>query len=1626
MVEDKTPDATGHRETGSAVVLNRPEMPDRVMRVNVRFLLAWAVAAVVVGVGLFATHRVMCERVAGGLYERAASVADDDPGRAIDLLGQYLSFRPRDYEATRRLADLVEVDQAETRARARRLYGLDEVLLTAFEQGEYAIADGDEFSLRRRLAENLIRLGRYREALDPHLSLLVARAADFAGEGVADDGGPGDSEPAETLAELRLLEGACHRGRGDTTAAMVAFLQAATADPSSVDQYRNLLTFIGSADVVVPSPEVLAEAGIAPELRDAFGPDGEATAEDDRSRLAAAADDVLDLMVARGRPRSEAFLARAAFRLGNGSEKLDEAAADVVEAERYAGTPDERQAWLRAAAVVALGLASRAEADGKTAAAEAHLADARSRIEEGLTTERPDPEFYKLAARAEIASLPDGETARAEALVELSAKLEKAAEDMVARTAGAAESKDIAEARRFKREEHEIRWTLTDVLIRRLTSAESESGGEDLDGRISEQLGILEDGPLRVELVDLHRARIAMHRRDYRDAATLLEQTRATIGAVDAARSIDPLLIECYAQLGNDDAVERTVRRAIADRPGEAALRLRLARELASRGAFDDALRQCRAVSSLAGALEAGRIALDRCRSRPPKDRDLASLEEYIARLREEHPDVLATGLLASELAILEGDLNTAGAILDEVATRHPDEVAVPASYALLESIRGRHGLASDRLDRAFTRFGDDRRLIAAGVMLAVRLEERDARIERLRSLETRLATMTATDRLPAARTITNAYATSAVDSFDDARRLARDIVEEFPDDLRTRVRLFETAETDGERDRQIAEIERIEGPDGPFAGYLRSVSRVRAAASSGDLSPRTLELVRDELARVTELRPRWTAPVVLRAEIERIAGNEELSIEYAESAFALGDRSERTIGTLAAHYVRSGDFRSFGRFRGEIEAGDRSLVAENVERSLETASRFFDSRAERLEAIRTGVSRVAGSDDRAVTTRAADAFFELERLRDLTPRDRSGRDAVARLDAVGETFQELFADAPTAGWLRELYVIGLTRLGMSDAARGVVIEAEAALADTPAAAREATLARCFRHIGDDDEAASRYDAALRAAPGDLTLRGEVAGFAIRRGELDIAREQLVAIGEAPGASEDVARRAEIMLTLVDTARGGSYRDLEIALERLGEADSEAELRTRAALLARSPAASARRESIAVLEELARRPDVGLRDRERLRLAELYDREGRWADARAVYDDLIGRNPGDILLLARFAAKLIERGADEAAAARIDALEKAAPDSLVSVAARATLLDKQGATDRAVELLETFARRLVDISTPAAQAEQILADPDPDKALAWLEENLRNDDDARAAVVTARRRLSEGDLDTAGVLLDKLLRGTRAFELAARYRLYAVIGLFDQFGRPDLAERIFRDAGYDEDRAADVNRMIVLTLAQGRDDEALGLAERLWAITDPGAAANQAVAVLREIGDPTEAQRERVVALLDGHLRRNPGDVAVLVRLADFFDHRGDFPRAIDAYRRILATAPAEPITTNNLAWLLAATRDETDEALLLIDGLLARRGPIPALLDTRGYILVRAGRTAEAIEVLRTALDGQPLPAIRVTLALALAADGRLPAARREYAAALAEGLAADDVHPLLRSELERFFADE
>jgi len=145
-------------------------------------------------------------------------------------------------------------------------------------------------------------------------------------------------------------------------------------------------------------------------------------------------------------------------------------------------------------------------------------------------------------------------------------------------------------------------------------------------------------------------------------------------------------------------------------------------------------------------------------------------------------------------------------------------------------------------------------------------------------------------------------------------------------------------------------------------------------------------------------------------------------------------------------------------------------------------------------------------------------------------------------------------------------------------------------------------------------------------------------------------------------------------------------------------------------------------------------------------------------------------------------------------------------------------------------------------------------------------------------------------------------------------------------------------------------------------------------------------------------------SLLEEATDADPTLAGTHAQLAAMYEEAGDYPKAIDRYRRMIALNPDDVMATNNLAMLLAARTNAPASALPLAERARGLAPNSPEVADTLGWILVLLGRPAEAIPVLAEATKRAPRSGeMALHLARAYVDAGRTAEARTLFDKALA-----------------------
>lgn len=105
----------------------------------------------------------------------------------------------------------------------------------------------------------------------------------------------------------------------------------------------------------------------------------------------------------------------------------------------------------------------------------------------------------------------------------------------------------------------------------------------------------------------------------------------------------------------------------------------------------------------------------------------------------------------------------------------------------------------------------------------------------------------------------------------------------------------------------------------------------------------------------------------------------------------------------------------------------------------------------------------------------------------------------------------------------------------------------------------------------------------------------------------------------------------------------------------------------------------------------------------------------------------------------------------------------------------------------------------------------------------------------------------------------------------------------------------------------------------------------------------------------------------------DPGHLPALMSLGYIYDLQNNLERAEEYYRKVLALDPKHGFAANNLAFILADTQRDTDEALRLSGIAMEQHPDNSGVLDTMGWIHYQKGSYLNAITAFEDSLAKSP-----------------------------------------------------
>jgi tetratricopeptide (TPR) repeat protein len=355
-----------------------------------------------------------------------------------------------------------------------------------------------------------------------------------------------------------------------------------------------------------------------------------------------------------------------------------------------------------------------------------------------------------------------------------------------------------------------------------------------------------------------------------------------------------------------------------------------------------------------------------------------------------------------------------------------------------------------------------------------------------------------------------------------------------------------------------------------------------------------------------------------------------------------------------------------------------------------------------------------------------------------------------------------------------------------------------------------------------------------------------------------------------------------------------------------------------------------------------------------------HDDDAATARARQMLEQLATSQPGDdrtLYLLSQAQRRSRDLAAAEATARRVIALD---PNGLWGPWALAQVLeDRRDYSGVVTTLSAALAEGSTRERPPSRQTSVMLTH------LAFAQLQLGQHDEA-ASTFTKAKEASGGD-DTFDLYLAQAYVSARRFDQAL-----SVLG--------PLRATDPRDA-----RLAQLEARALV--GSGRRADAISTLRALAdADADQPSVYLSLADVLAEDGRAAEAH-----AVLDRAAVRFPGAASVPFQRGALYERAGDYARAEEAFRAVVAREPAHAQALNYLGYMLAERGERLDEAVALIQQALAIDPGNGSYLDSLGWAYFKLRRYEDARNYLAEAASQLPTNSVvQDHLGDALAALGR------------------------------------
>jgi len=432
-------------------------------------------------------------------------------------------------------------------------------------------------------------------------------------------------------------------------------------------------------------------------------------------------------------------------------------------------------------------------------------------------------------------------------------------------------------------------------------------------------------------------------------------------------------------------------------------------------------------------------------------------------------------------------------------------------------------------------------------------------------------------------------------------------------------------------------------------------------------------------------------------------------------------------------------------------------------------------------------------------------------------------------------------------------------------------------------------------------------------------------------------------------------------------------------------------------------------------------------------LAQLAVREKKYDDARSLLENIFSRDPLNPEARIIEASILVAKGKSDEAVVVLDKLNSTYPDvpMVKFQLARAYVANKNmtqatSVLEQTVSLKPDFIDAVVllgEINLRAGKLQQVVAAmeplhakfpelPQPRVLLADAYRALGRQDDAAALFREQLERVPQSSADhfLLGVMLreqQKTAEARNEFEKTLDLSPDAWRAV-DQLVELDLADKNYESA------AQHARRYIEKNPAAAPGHFLLGktaAAQQHW--TEAESELHQALDIDPNFSFAYDAllsvyvaqkKLPQAIAELEATLQKKRDDPRTVMILALLYEQVKDYPKAVDAYEKVIAAKPDMITALNNLAYVYTERLPQLDRAYELAQKARTLQPDDPSVADTLGWALYKKGEYQQALALFQESAAKVPKsPTIQFHLGMAASMMGQADTAHAAFERALA-----------------------